>query len=340
MTVQDGFLPVDKPAGVTSFAVVDRVRRLLLEHDPARQPPRRRRRGRPKPPRYKCGHAGTLDPLATGLLLVLTGRATRLVPFLSGLDKTYRATLRCGAATDSLDADGVVTAEAPVPASADAFAEVLDDFRGEIDQVPPLVSALKRNGRPLHARVRAGEEVAEPEARTVRVDRLEIVDSRWPDRVTGHHEIEFAVSCSSGTYVRSLGRDLALAAGTLGHLAALRRLSVGPFAVDEARLDVFACDAATAAAAVRPAAEALPWVPCLSLDDAEASSVRTGGQPRAEWAERLVDAPAADGLVRLLDPAGGLLAVGRFAPEPRLLAVLAGAPRPPAAAEEEPDPCA
>lgn len=341
--VRDGFLLVDKPAGVTSFRIVDHVRRLLLEHDPGLQPPRRRRRrGGPRPPRYKCGHAGTLDPLATGLLLVMTGRATRLGPFLSGLDKAYAATLRCGAATDSLDADGVVTDRSPVPAAPAVFDAVLDRFRGDITQVPPVVSALKRGGKPLHARVRAGEDVAEPAPRPVRIDRLEITDRRWPDPDSDEHEVDFEVDCSSGTYVRSLGRDLAVAAGTLGHLSALRRLRVGPFQVANALLDVTAATPQEVAAAIRPAVGALPWTPLVRLDEAESLAVRTGGQPAPEWLDRLEDGETGphdrDDLFRLIDPAGRLLAVGRRRPVPQLAAVLAGPPAPDT--EEETDPCA
>ncbi|MCP4572446.1 MAG: tRNA pseudouridine(55) synthase TruB [bacterium] len=339
MMVRDGFLLVDKPAGVTSFRIVDHVRRLLLTHDPSLQPARQRRRGGPRPPRYKCGHAGTLDPLATGLLVVMTGRATRLGPFLTGLDKTYAATVRCGEATDSLDADGVVVDRAPVPDDPAVFDAVLDRFRGDIQQAPPVVSALKRDGKPLHARVRAGEDVAEPAPRPVRIDRLEITASRWPDPDTGHHEIDLEADCSSGTYVRSLGRDLALAAGTVGHLTALRRLRVGPFQVADALSDVTGLAADEAAAAVRPAVAALPWTPLVRLDADEALAVRTGGQPAPAWAARLEgEEPGPDGLFRMLDADGRLLAVGHLDPEPRLAAVLAGPPAP--QTEEDADPCA
>jgi len=337
--IRDGFLLVDKPAGVTSYRIVDHVRKLLLQFDPGLQPPRPRRRGGPRPPRYKCGHAGTLDPLATGLLVVMTGRATRLGPFLTGLDKSYRATLRCGAATDSLDADGEVIGTAPVPAEVAVFDDLLGRFHGDISQVPPVVSALKRDGKTLHARFRAGEDVAEPAPRTVRIDHLEITGRRWPDPDTGHHELDFEMACTSGTYVRSLGRDLAAAAGTLGHLTALRRLRVGPFGVDEARQGVLSCGPREVAAAVRPAGEALPWTPFVRLTDPEAYAVRTGAQPDPEWTPRLEGGPpAADGLFRMIDSDGMLLAVGRLDPEPRMEAVLAGPPR--RKTEEDPDLCA
>lgn len=334
--VRDGFLLVDKPAGMSSFRIVDHVRKLLLQYDPDRQPTGPRGRGRPRPPRYKCGHAGTLDPLATGLLVVMTGRATRLGPFLTGLDKTYAATLRCGAATDTLDADGEITERAGVPAETSAFAGVLDRFRGDIQQTPPVVSAIKRGGKPLYALVRAGLEVVEPDPREVRIDRLEITGQRWPDPETEQHELDLELDCTSGTYVRSLGRDLAAAAGTLGHLSGLRRLRVGPFAVDDALLDVFSCSPREVATAVRPAGEALPWTPFVCLDGTEAHAVRTGAQPDPAWIPRLEGGvPAPDGLFRMIDADGMLLAVGRLDPEPRLAAVLTGPP-----IQEEPDPCA
>ena len=266
----------------------------------------------------------------------MTGRATRLGPFLIGLDKTYAATLRCGAATDSLDADGEVTERAPVPPDPAVFEGILDRFRGDIRQTPPVVSALKRGGKPLHALVRAGLDVVEPDPRGVRIDRLELTGQRWPDPDTGHHELDFEVACTSGTYVRSLGRDLALAAGTVGHLAALCRRSVGPFAVDDALRDVLSCSPREVAAAVSPANGALPWTPFVRLDATEARGVRTGAQPEPAWLLRLEGGrTAADGLFRMIDADGMLLAVGRLDPEPRLAAVLAGPPT-----EEEPDTCA
>ena len=321
-----GFILVDKPAGVTSFDVVNRVRGSLVEAFPELAPPRRRGRG-PKPPRFKCGHAGTLDPLATGLLVVLVGKGSRLSPFLLGLDKTYLATVRFGSATDSLDADGEVTATAPPPDSPDVIAHALPRFRGAIDQVPPLISALKRDGQALHKRVRAGEDVAEPEARPVTIHRLVMDAARWEGDVP---EVDLTVACSSGTYIRSLARDLAEAAGSVAHIAALRRTEVGPFAVDDAVVGVMEMPGEDLIASLRPAADALPWAPAMELSVDEADFLRSGGQPGDDWLDRLKEKPVTQGkssaIFRMLDTDGGLVAVGRIDESglPRTALVMAG----------------
>ncbi len=321
----DGFLLVDKPAGVTSFDVVDHVRRALLRAAPQLQASRRRGvRGGPRPPRYKCGHTGTLDPAATGLLLVVAGKGSRLVPFLTGVDKTYAATVRFGAETDSHDADGEVTSTAAAPADPAQVQALLPRFRGDVLQVPPLVSALKRDGKPLHARVRAGEDLAEPEPRPVRIGELEITGRRWPDPATGACELDLLVSCSSGTYIRSLARDLGRAAGSAAHLAGLRRLQVGPFAVADALPRVLDMDGEALLQALRPPAEALPDAPLLPLTADEAVLVSRGGQPTPAWLERLPGPPPPGGLLRLAAPDGHLVAVARLTDEgPRIAAVLA-----------------
>lgn len=323
-----GFLLVDKPAGITSFRVVDHVRRALLKSFPQLQGDRSRTRpGGPRPPKFKCGHTGTLDPAATGLLVVLTGKGSRLGPFLTGLDKTYLGTLRLGTETDTLDAEGTVTRTIAPPADAAEIEAVLPRFRGDIMQVPPLVSALKRDGKPLYARVRAGEDMAEPDPRPCRIDRLEIADVRWPDPVTGHYEIDLEVACSSGTYVRSLARDVALAAGSAGHLAALRRRTVGPFDVANALERVLEREGHELRAALVPLEAALPGTPRLNLTEEQDRAVRLGGQPEADWLDNLdqTDTPlSGDDLFRLLSPQGGLTAVGRLTDDgPRIAAVFA-----------------
>jgi tRNA pseudouridine55 synthase len=314
-----GILLIDKPAQVTSFQVVNHVRRQLVAAYPELQPRRRGgRRGGPKPPRFKCGHAGTLDPLATGLLVVLVGKGSRLSPFLMGMDKTYAATVRFGAATDTLDSGGQVTATAAVPEDPAVLQDVLPNLTGDIMQVPPLISALKRDGKALYKRVRAGEDVAEPEARPVTISRLQITGTRWPAEVDGEKvfEADLLVSCSSGTYIRSLARDLAFAIGSEGHIRQLRRLVIGPFKVTEAVPGVMQLDGPALAQAMRPLAEALPLAPCLELNEQEAALVRQGGQPRPEWLQRLDGQPRAAGkgeaLFLMLDAAGGLVAVGQL----------------------------
>jgi len=318
MIPRDGILLVDKPAGLTSFAVVNRVRWALVQAFPDLAAPRRRLvKGGPKPPRFKCGHAGTLDPLATGLLVLLVGRGSRLAPFLLGLDKTYAATVRFGAGTDTLDSEGVVVATAPVPASVARVEACLAGFRGDIMQIPPIISALKKDGQPLYKLARSGQDVPEPEARPVTISRLDMTGSRWgvpqDDPV---YEVDLEVACTSGTYIRSLARDLARAAGSEGHISGLRRLEVGPFGVGDALAGVMDLSGEELAAALRPLSAALPDVAALVLDPQEAAAVRQGQQPRQEWIARLDREPAAAGkagrLFRLLDGAGDLVAVGRL----------------------------
>ena len=214
MAAPNGILLVDKPGGITSHDVVARARRALNTR--------------------KIGHAGTLDPMATGLLVLGVGPATRLLTYLVGLDKTYEATIRLGVSTDSDDADGVETARADAAAVAavtgDALRAGVAALTGEIAQVPSRVSAIKVGGRRAYDLARAGEHV-ELKARQVTVPRFEILDARGVDGVL---DLDVVVDCSSGTYIRALARDLGLALGIGGHLTALRRTRIGPFAVADA----------------------------------------------------------------------------------------------------------
>ena len=275
-----GLLLADKPAGVTSRAVAARALWALTQAYPQLRA-RRRRGAAPGDARFRVGHGGTLDPLATGLLVLLLGRTSRLSPYLLGMDKTYLATVRFGAATDTLDADGEVTATAPPPAGgAPAVAALLPSFTGLITQVPPVYSAIKRDGRSLHIAARAGQDVAEPPAREVTIHGLRLLAARWD---TERPEVDLEIACSSGTYVRSLARDLALAAGSLGHVSALRRTSAGPFAVESALAGVMEADGDALAAAIVPARHALPHLPEVALTHEQARGVRNGRQPLPEW---------------------------------------------------------
>lgn len=329
-----GFLLVDKPAGDSSRRVVTRVQKALGP------PPGRRGRGAP---RFRCGHAGTLDPLATGLLVVLVGAGTRLSAFLQGCDKVYRATVRFGTATDTLDADGEVVLTAPVAPDASALDRALAARVGPADQVPPLVSAIKLDGRPLHRRVRAGEDLAPPPPRRVtlhdlrREGELRTVDD-------GLWDADVRVGCSSGTYVRSLARDLGEDLGGAAHIHALRRLEAGSFRVDDALPAALLDDPAAVRAALRPLAAALPDIPALAVSVAEAAELRQGRQPEADWLTRLPAPPRAvaagrEPLWRMLDADGGLVALGRLetgadaAAAPRVAAVF-----PPSMRQEVP-PC-
>lgn len=289
-----GLLLADKPAGVTSRAVAARALWALTQAYPQLRA-RRRRGAAPGDARFRVGHGGTLDPLATGLLVLLLGRASRLSPYLLGMDKTYLATVRFGAATDTLDADGEVTATAPPPAGGPAaVAALLPRFTGIITQVPPVYSAIKRDGRSLHIAARAGQDVAEPSAREVTIHALRLLAARWDGE---RPEVDLEIACSSGTYVRSLARDLAVAAGSLGHVAALRRTVAGPFTVERALPGVMDADGAALAAAIIPARRALPHLPEVPLTAEMARAVRNGRQPPPEWHAALPPACAQAQLV-------------------------------------------
>jgi len=232
-----GLILVDKPGGWTSHDVVARVRRLAGTR--------------------KVGHAGTLDPMATGLLILGVNSSTRLLTYIVGADKEYLATIRLGATTTTDDAEGDVTAEADPAAVAavtdDAIARGIHALTGEIDQVPSSVSAIKVDGKRAYARVRAGEEVAlQPRAVTIAEFEL-LAARRLPEAgAPVAIELDVRVVCSSGTYIRSLARDLGAGLGVGGHLTALRRTRVGPFDVREAG----ELDTLDAAAALIPAARA------------------------------------------------------------------------------------
>lgn len=203
----EGLVVVDKPAGLTSHDVVARLRRLAGTR--------------------RVGHAGTLDPMATGVLVVGTGRATRLLGHLALGDKEYVGTVRLGATTATDDAQGEILATSSGPWTVDAARAAMRALTGDIEQVPPAYSAIKVDGRRSYAKARAGEAV-ELAARRVTVSVFELVAVR-------ETELDVRVVASSGTYVRSLARDLGDALGVGGHLAALRRTRVGPFRLAQAR---------------------------------------------------------------------------------------------------------
>ena len=207
--MRHGLVVVDKPAGCTSHDVVSRLRRIYGQR--------------------RVGHAGTLDPDATGVLLVGLGRVTRLLRFLQVETKAYHGEVVFGVATVTLDAAGDVVDRVPMPITAADVEGALGRFRGEIDQLPPMVSAVKVGGRRLHELARAGEDVERP-VRHVRVDRLEM-EAFEP----GPYPVAaIVVECSSGTYIRTLAADLGTSLGGCAHVRGLRRLRVGSFTIDEA----------------------------------------------------------------------------------------------------------
>jgi tRNA pseudouridine55 synthase len=206
-----GLIVVDKPQGITSHGVVARMRRICGTR--------------------KVGHGGTLDPMATGVLIVAVGKATKLLTYVSGLDKSYAATIRLGQTTVTDDAEGEVTASADASAVADeAIRAGLAAMTGEIDQVPSAVSAVKVDGQRAYKRVREGETV-ELKARRVTVAAIEVEAVR---REGPFVDVDVDVSCSSGTYIRAIARDLGNALGVGGHLTALRRTRIGGFGIDTA----------------------------------------------------------------------------------------------------------
>lgn len=238
----DGLLLIDKPGGITSHDAVDRVRRALGTR--------------------RVGHAGTLDPMATGLLLVGVGRATRLLRFLASLSKTYEGTMRLGARTTTLDADGEPVG---VPIDVDAGTEEIRSAMAALEggslQRPPAYSAVKVGGTKLVDAARRGVPI-EAEARPIRVDRfgLETFDGR---------DVDFVVVCSSGTYVRVLAADVGDRLGCGAHLIALRRTAIGPFTVDEATPP-------EAPGPPLPLERAVGHLPRLELDEHEAAAARHG----------------------------------------------------------------
>lgn len=278
-----GFLLVDKEGGWTSHDVVAEVRRV---HG------------------GKVGHAGTLDPMATGLLVLGLGRATRLMRFVQAGDKEYIARAQLGVATDSLDADGAIIDRHPLPVTEDQVVDVMARFCGTVMQVPPMVSARKVEGKRLYELAREGK-VVEREARAVTITRLELTDLAPSD----YPEITFRTVCSTGTYVRTLADDIARALGGRAHLTALRRLRSGTMHVDDA-LGVNEIleeerESSLRGVVVSPW-DALETLTPLIVDDATAFRVRNG-RPLDVHEDIVRD----DELVRIGSRTGELAAVYR-----------------------------
>jgi len=248
-----GILPLDKPAGWTSHDVVARVRRLLGVR--------------------RVGHAGTLDPMATGLLLVCVGQATRIAEYLMRGTKVYRARIRLGVTTDTDDATGQVVARQTVTADEDAVRAALADFVGTIQQVPPRYSAIKQDGRPLYKLARAGIE-PQRKPRQVTIHRIDLLAWNPPD-------LTIEVTCASGTYIRALARDLGERLGCGGHLTGLTRLASGHFTLEHAHslAEVEAASAeGRAAELLLPMDEALRDMEILTVDAEAEQRIRHGQQ--------------------------------------------------------------
>lgn len=270
-----GLLVIDKPAGMTSRAAVNRVQRWF-------------------PRKTRLGHTGTLDPLATGVLVVCVGVATRLAEYVQRMDKVYRAGLRLGARSDTDDADGIIT---PVPGVTPpepvVIEEALSRLRGRQEQVPPAYSAAKVAGRRAYLLARRGQDV-DLAPRTIDIYDLRLVGYDFP-------RLDLEVHCGKGTYIRSLARDLGDALGCGALVETLQRTRVGPFTADEAlTLEV---DAATARSRLSPMLRAVAELPKLTVTSADASRLQRG-QTIPVCGTDLVDGEAA-----ALDAAGHLVAV-------------------------------
>jgi len=277
--VLSGLLLIDKPRGVTSFGVVSQVRRALGVR--------------------RVGHTGTLDPMATGLLPICLGQATKLARFVTDADKAYRGRARLGVATDTLDAEGEVThvdaPEAVEVVGATEFAAAMSAFSGEITQRPPAYSAIKVDGERLYAKARRGEAVEAPE-RQVTIHGLALVDAQPP-------EFEFDVRCSKGTYIRTLAADIGGRLGLSAHLVGLRRTAVGDHQVSDALpLEAFLADP--------EAAVATRLVP-LPLVASQLPVVTAGPRLAADFRNGRKRPIPNGGLgpARLLDEEGGLIAI-------------------------------
>jgi tRNA pseudouridine55 synthase len=262
----DGLLLVDKPSGMTSHDVVDAERRALGVR--------------------RIGHAGTLDPMATGLLILGVGRATRLLRYFGMLAKTYEGTARLGQETDTLDADGEIVRTSPVDASRDDVERAATALVGDSMQTPPAYSAVKVEGRKLYEQARAGRQVEAP-PRPITVEAFEVTafDGR---------DVGFGVTCSGGTYVRGLVADVGVALGCGAHLVALRRTAIGPFDVAEAR--------PPGAGEPLPLERAVAHLPRIELDEEEARAASHG---------RVLAPAGVEGPHAVFDPEGRLVGVYR-----------------------------
>ena len=280
-----GILVVDKPRGWTSHDVVARVRRLAGQR--------------------QVGHGGTLDPLATGVLPLGLGSATRLLEYLSDGGKTYEATVRLGAAMNTYDADGEIVAEAPWQHVSEAMLRAaLPAFTGTIEQRPPAFSAIKRNGRPLYELARRGEAVEAP-PRRVTIDAIELLRFAPPD-------FDLRVVCSSGTYIRSLAHDLGRALDSAAHLVALRRTRVGEIVLADALTieQLALAGRPLLAARLLPADRAVQHLPAIVLDAAASVDVRHGRDP--DPGSIRITPGSTEILCRAYDRAGAFIALLRY----------------------------
>lgn len=271
-----GILLIDKHQGITSHDAIYALRKRFQMK--------------------RIGHAGTLDPLGTGLLVVALGPATRFLQYLALEPKEYRCTIRFGESTDTQDSEGAIVSKRPVPSDLGQKLEVaVVSYLGMIEQLPPMYSAVKKDGKPLYAYARQGIEVAR-RSRNVHIDSIELLEVRVDDA-------DVCVVCSGGTYIRTLANDLGETIGCGAHLTALRRTRAGRFTIDRARL-LENVDASF----LIPLSEALAPMPMLNLDERSATAFRQGRRIEVEDS-------GAPGFVGVIDDAGGLIGVGRVTEE-------------------------
>jgi tRNA pseudouridine55 synthase len=277
-----GWIILDKPVGLGSTQAVSAVKRILRES------------GEPK---TKVGHGGTLDPLASGVLPIALGEATKVAGRMLDATKSYDFMIRFGQETDTLDAEGAVIATSDVRPTLDKVEAVLPRFTGEIEQVPPAYSALKVDGKAAYARARAGETVELP-PRKVTIHSISVLGNDEES-----NEVTLGATVSKGTYIRSLARDIALALNTVGHITMLRRTRAGPFTLEQAISLDFLDEAAKARALTRtvlPLEAALDDIPALPVTPGQANMLRQG--------QRLTGFPAAgsDQSITLMGSPSGL----------------------------------
>lgn len=271
----NGLLVINKPAGITSHDVVNRVRRIAQIR--------------------RVGHTGTLDPLATGVMVLLLGPATRLAQFVSGCDKAYRAAVRLGVTTATYDAVGTITSKTPVSVSDEKLQAALSHFRGLLQQVPPMYSAIKVKGKKLYELARQGQEI-ERQPRAVTIHQLTLLDWESPT-------LTLDIVCSTGTYIRSLAHDLGQILGCGAHLTALTRTSVGTFTLEQSHtLDALAQPHDALQTALQAPHTALTDMPIITLTPLQEQAVRYGqSQP--------LPIPAHPPFVQARDEDGQLIAI-------------------------------
>ncbi len=274
----NGFLLVDKPKGITSFDVVKIARKALGVR--------------------KIGHAGNLDPHATGLLILGIGRATRFIPFIMDLDKEYIATIKLGILTDTLDVTGEVIDRKPVGNfTEEELKNVLRNFLGEIEQVPPSYSAIRVKGQRLYDLAREGVFVT-PKPKRVTIYNLEILEKR-------DDEIDLRVVCSKGTYIRALARDIGEKLGTYGIVKELRRTKIGPFSINEAiKPEDIKSDS------VIPIDQGLRHLPSIVINDRAAWHFRNGNSVGLNGIVKRIGNPRTFQHVKVYDPSGKFLGIG------------------------------